>query len=246
MRRLTAAIRDNDERKTEKAVLQLAGTRKISAPPALAVGAFVVLFSGLRLPVTNWRLIPVQMLPARWIWAVTVDPKTHALTGRQFHDIRGPVALVPLAAMVLITSTRLPSPSHRPGSRPAGRHRPGARAPQDGHRLGHGHRPGTGPGGGNWSWFALLPAIVLATMMVCYVAVAARIVGMRTARPAGTAQSGRVAKMAGAAVTGVFGAIVCTLHAIARVGIYLLGSSGPMARPRGLGRGFPWILARIG
>ena len=41
MRRLVAAIRDNDERKVERAVLQLAGTRKIFAPLALAVGAFV-------------------------------------------------------------------------------------------------------------------------------------------------------------------------------------------------------------
>jgi len=74
-------------------------------------------------------------------------------------------------------------------------------------------------------WFALLLGIVLAVMMVCYVAVPARIVGMRTARPARTAQSGR-AKLAGAAVTGLFGAIVCVPpYAIARGGIYLLGSS---------------------
>ena len=75
-------------------------------------------------------------------------------------------------------------------------------------------------------WFALLLGIVLAVMMVCYVAVPARIVGMRTAKQAGTAQSGRKAKLAGAAVTGLFGAIVCTPpYAIARGGIVLLGSS---------------------
>ena len=62
-------------------------------------------------------------------------------------------------------------------------------------------------------------------MMVCYVAVPARIVGMRAAKPARTAQSGRAATLAGAAVTGLFGAIVCTPpYAIARGGIYLLGS----------------------
>ena len=76
-------------------------------------------------------------------------------------------------------------------------------------------------------WFALLPGIVLAVMMVCYVAVPARIVGMRTARPAGTARSGRAGTLAGTAVTGLFGAIVCMPNAIARVGIYLLGSRGP-------------------
>ena len=74
-------------------------------------------------------------------------------------------------------------------------------------------------------WFALLLGIVLAVMMVCYVAVPARIVGIPTTKPAGTAHSGRIAKLAGAAVTGLFGAIVCTPpYAIARGGIYLLGN----------------------
>ena len=59
-------------------------------------------------------------------------------------------------------------------------------------------------------WFALLLGAVPAIMMVCYVAVPARIAGMRTAQPAKTAQSGRGAKLAAAAVTGLFGAIVCT------------------------------------
>jgi hypothetical protein len=47
VRRLLAAIRDNDERKVEKPVLQLARTRRIFAPLVLAVGAFVMLFNGL-------------------------------------------------------------------------------------------------------------------------------------------------------------------------------------------------------
>jgi hypothetical protein len=59
----------------------------------------------------------------------------------------------------------------------------------------------------------------------CYVAVPARIVGMRTAKPATTAQSGP-AKLAAAGVTGLFGAIVRKPpYVIARGGIALLGSS---------------------
>jgi len=78
-------------------------------------------------------------------------------------------------------------------------------------------------------WFALLLGIVLAVMMVCYVAVPARIVGVRTATPAGTAQSGRAARLAGAAVTGLFGAIVCTPpYVIARLGITLLQPSSTL------------------
>ena len=103
MRRLIAAIRDNDERKVEEAVLQLARTRKIFAPLALAAGAFVMLFSGLRLLVTNWRLMLVQALPAMWIWAATIDLKAHVLRGKEFTIIRGPVVLVLFAAVALIT-----------------------------------------------------------------------------------------------------------------------------------------------
>ena len=75
-------------------------------------------------------------------------------------------------------------------------------------------------------WFALLLGIVLAVMIVCYIGVPARIVGLPTAMPASTAQSGRAAKLAGAAVTGLFGAVVCTPpYVIARGGMILLASS---------------------
>ena len=238
MRRLIAAIRDNDEHKVEEAVLQLARTRRIFAPLALAVGAFVMLFNGLRLLVTNWRLMLVQALPAMWIWAATYDLKAKVLRGEPFHDIRGPVVMVLFAAVVLITiaafylNAAFAFAISQPGP-------PDLRA---GFHLARKHvRTVTGWGTGiglalavatmlapRWGkgWFALLLGIVLAIMMVCYVAVPARIVGMRTAKPARTAQSGRAAKLAGAAVTGLFGAIVCTPpYVIARGGMLLLDSS---------------------
>ena len=68
---LIAAIRDNDDHEVEEAVLQLARKRRIFAPLALAVSAFVMLISGLRLLITNWRLMLVQAPPAMWIWAAT-------------------------------------------------------------------------------------------------------------------------------------------------------------------------------
>ena len=232
MRRLIAAIRDNDERKVEEAVLQLARTRKIFAPLALAVGAFVMLFNGLRLLVTNWRLMLVQALPAMWIWAATYDLKAKVLRGEQFHDIRGPVVLALFAAVVAITiaafylNAAFAFAISQPGS-------PDLRAGFGQARTHLRAVTGWGTGVGlalavatmlapRWGlgWFALLLGIVLAVMMVCYVAVPARIVGMRTAKPATTAQSGRGAKLAAAAVTGLFGAIVCTPpYAIARGGI---------------------------
>ena len=68
-------------------------------------------------------------------------------------------------------------------------------------------------------------------MMVCSVAVPADIVGVRTAKPATTARSGRTAKLAGAAITGLFGAIVCTPpYAITRGGLALLTPSSALFR----------------
>jgi hypothetical protein len=203
VRRLIAAIRDNDERKVEEAVLQLARTRRIFAPLALAVGAFVMLFNGLRLLVTNWRLMLVQVLPAMWIWAATYDLKAKVLRGEQFHDIRGAVVMVLFAAVVLITIAAFylnaafafaiaqsGSPDLRAGFHQARRHVRTVTGWGTGVGLALAVATMLAPRWGK-GWFALLLGIVLAVMMVCYVAVPARIVGLRTAKPARTAQSGR-------------------------------------------------------
>ena len=238
MRRLITAIRENDEQKVEEAVLQLASTRRIFAPLALAVSAFVMLFSGLRLLVTNWRLMLVQALPAMWIWAATYDLKAHVLRGKEFNIIRGPIVLVLMACVVLITIavfylnasfafaiSEPGSPDLRAGFRQARKHMRAVTIWGTGVGLALAVATMLAPRWG-LGWFALLLGIVLAVMMLCYVAVPARIVGMRTAKAANTAQSGRKAKLAALAVTGLFGAIVCTPpYGIARGGIVLLGSS---------------------
>jgi hypothetical protein len=238
VRRLVAAIRDNDERTVEEAVLQLAGARRIYAPLALAVGAFVMLFSGLRLLVTNWRLMLVQVLPAMWIWAATFDLRAHALHGKEFNIIRGPVVLVLFAAVVVITiaayylnavfafAISQPGPADlRAGFHQARRHARAVTGWGSGVGLALAVATMLAPRWG-LGWFALLLGIVVAVMMVCYVAVPARIAGLPAAAPLTAARPGRRAKLAAAAVTGLFGAIVCAPpYAIARGGILLLGSS---------------------
>ena len=42
---------------------------------AFAISAFVTLFTGLRLLVSNWRLTLIQILPAMWIWLAMFDLK---------------------------------------------------------------------------------------------------------------------------------------------------------------------------
>jgi hypothetical protein len=157
------------------------------------------------------------------------------LHGRQFHMIRGPIVLLVFAAVVLVTTaafflnavfafaiSRLGPPQVAAGFQQA---------------RGHPAVVWWGAGSGvalavaavlapRWGigWFTVLLGTVLGIMMVCYVAVPARIVGVRTAKTANPTLSGRD-KMAAAAVSGAFGTVLCAPpYVIARIGIVLLGS----------------------
>src|SRR5947209_4820718 len=91
VRSLVSAVQDNDEAKIEEAILRLSRSRRAFAPLALVAGAFVLLFDGLRLLLSNWRLTAVQMLPAMWIWLAMFDLRVHVLHGRSLNVLRGPV-----------------------------------------------------------------------------------------------------------------------------------------------------------
>src|SRR5690348_17223926 len=81
-RALVRAIREGDEGAIESAILALSRSRRIFAPLVFAVAAFVMLFQGLRLVFSNWRLTLVQVLPAMWIWAAMLDLKAHVFKGK--------------------------------------------------------------------------------------------------------------------------------------------------------------------
>lgn len=69
-------------------------------------------------------------------------------------------------------------------------------------------------------WFALSLGFVVAVMMLTYVTVPARLVGIK---PTGSRRD----KLAASAIGGTLGAIVCTPpYVIGRIGILLLGGSG--------------------
>ena len=94
------AIQDNGEARIEEAILRLSRSWRVFAPPAFAVGAFVMLFDGVRLMLTNWRLTVVQILPAMWIWLAMLDLKAHVLHGKSFTVLRGPV-LIPVGLLII-------------------------------------------------------------------------------------------------------------------------------------------------
>ena len=63
-----------------------------------------MLFEGVKLLFTNWRLTLIQVLPAMWIWAAMLDLKAHVLHGRTFHVLTGPVVIPLVLAVAAITA----------------------------------------------------------------------------------------------------------------------------------------------
>ena len=69
-------------------------------------------------------------------------------------------------------------------------------------------------------WFGLSLGVVVGLMMICYVAVPARLIGMKTKVP-------QRDKLAASAVGGIVGAVVCTPpYLLGRLGLIMLGWSG--------------------
>ena len=230
-RALLKAIRENDEAAVEDAVLALSHSRRIYAPLVFTLGAFVMLFQGLRMLFFNWKLTLIQVLPAMWIWLALLDLKAHTFKGREFHTWHGGAELLLVLGITLVTAacfylnavfafaiSQPGQPRIRPAFALARRHLDVV--------LGVGLVVGAALGVSaivvpRWgqAWFVLSLGIVIGVMMLTYVTVPARIVGIK---PVGSRRD----KMAAAAVGGTIGALVCTpAYVIGRIGILLLGSS---------------------
>ena len=227
---LVRAIQENDEARIEEAILRLSRSRRAFAPLAFAVGAFVLLYDGLRLLVSNWRLTLVQILPAMWVWLAMLDLKAHVLHGKSFNVLRGPI-LIPICLLIIamtmasfllnaVFAFAIAGP-HPPRVRPAvaqaRRHMTtilaagvivGALLAFSTMIVTRWGRP----------WFTISLGIVVGVMMVCYVAVPARLIGGKPAQS-------RRDKLTTSAVGGLLGATVCTPpYLLGRLGILMLGS----------------------
>jgi hypothetical protein len=228
---LIRAIREDDEHEIEASVLALSRSRRIFAPLVFGVAAFVMLFQGLRLLFSNWRLTLVQVLPAMWIWVAMLDLKAHVFRGKEFQTRHSAVALLLVVVIALITAAAFylnavfafaisqpGQPRIRPAFALARRHLAVV--------LGAGLAVGVMLGVSaivvpRWGlhWFTLSLGIVIGVMMLTYVTVPARIVGIK---PSGSPRD----KVATAVIGGTLGAIICTPpYLMARGGILLLGSN---------------------
>jgi len=230
VRRLITAIREGDDHAVEEAVKRISRSRPLLAPLALLVGGFAMVFHGVRLLVTNWRLTLLQILPAMWIWLAFFDLKLHVLHGRQFNPIRGPILIPIVLAIAGITAaamflnavfafaiTRPGQPEIRPGLHQARDHL----------------RPILSWGVGiglllafsttivtRWGhpWFAICLGASIGVLTISYVAVPSRMIGVKPTHS-------RRDKFAATAVNVTIGAALCTPpYLISRLGILMLGS----------------------
>jgi hypothetical protein len=229
-RELVKAIREGDEAMVEAAVLRMSRSRRWLAPLALAVGAFEILFQGVKLVFSNWRLTLVQVLPAMWIWLAMLDLKAHALHGRSFHVLSGPIVIPAVALIAAITAAAFflnavfafaiagaGPPEVRAGFAGARRHLPVV--------LGSGAAVGLLLGLSTivvtrWGrpWFSLSLGVVIGVLMVCYVAVPSSLIGIKPT-------ISRRDKLTATAVSGALGALVSTPpYLLGRVGLLMLGS----------------------
>jgi hypothetical protein len=229
--RFVRAVRDGDERMAEEMVLRLSRSHRLLGPLAFVVGGFAMLFTGLKLLFTNWRLTLVQILPAMWIWVAMFDLKAHALHDKSFHVLRGPVLIPIVLVIASITAASFflnavfgfaivePGvPKVRPAVAKARSYLAVI--------LGSGAVVGVLLGLSTmvvtrWGhpWFGISLSVVLGVMMVCYVAIPARLIGVKPT-------SSRRDKLTASAVGGALGAVVCTPpYLVARIGILMLGSS---------------------
>ena len=230
IRRLVRAIGQGDDAMVEAAVLQLSRRRRIFAPLGIAVGAFAMLFEGLKLVLSNWRLTVVEVLPAMWIWAAMIDLKAHAFHGKTFHELHGGVLAAAIIGVTVITAAcfflnavfafAIADPG-RPEIRPAFT-RARSHAPIV---LAWGSVLGLILGlaalyVNRWGprWFAIPMSAVIAIMMFTYVSQPSRLIGMKTTYS-------RADKLKAAVVGGAIGALVCfPPYALGRAGDLMLGS----------------------
>ena len=229
LERYVRAVRDGDEAMVEEAVFRLSSSRRLFAPLAFMASGIVTLFDGLKLLVSNWRLTLVQIVPAIWIWVAMADWKAHALHGKSFHVLRGPILIPIVLAIAAVTAVTFflnavfgfavsgPTPPQvRPAFARARSHLAAILLPGFviGLLLGLSTMVVT-----RWGhpWFAISLGVVVAVMMVCDVAVPARLIGVKTVRS-------RREKMTIGAVAGAMGAIVSTPgYILGRVAILMLG-----------------------
>jgi hypothetical protein len=228
--RVAAGIRAGDEADIARAIEDLSRSRRWLAPLALAVGGMAMLLGGVRVLFSNWRLTLIQVLPAVWIWLAMYELRAHVFHGRDFRELEGPLVALLILAIAAITIgafffnavfgfaiAQKGTPNVRLAIAEA-RERP-APILLTGGALGLGLglavelAPRAGP-----PWFAISLGAIVGLMMVAYVAVPSRLVGIEPS-------ASRRDRISASAVGGLIGvALAAPPYALGRVGLLMIGS----------------------
>jgi len=231
LRRLIRAIAEVDATEIEAAAQQLGQSRRMLTPLAWVAGTLVLLINGIKLLILNWRLTVLQLVPASWVWLAMWDLKRHLLHGDSFAHLTLPARAALIAAILAFSvlaywcNTVFAFAIDAP---PPPRIAPAMRRAREGRGLivSSGLALGTvlafatitvpryfGP----WV-FALILSVVIGLMMVSFVTVPARIIGLKQQKlPPKQA-------LARSAVGGALSAVVMTPgFLMGRIGLILLG-----------------------
>lgn len=227
---LIRALRRSDQAAIEAAITGIAQSHRILAPLAFLLGALTMVAEGLRLLLSNWRLLLIEIVPAMWVWAAMLDLKLHLVRGHTFASWHGAPAAALMLGVTIVTIASYylnvvfafavsspDSPQLRPAFTRARAH--SAKVVLLGSVVGMALAvavviaPRWGLG-----WFSLALSLVLAVLMITYVAFPARLLGI-------TSYASKRDKVAATAVSGAVGAAVSTpAYLTGRLGVLLLGS----------------------
>lgn len=228
---LARAVGRGDEARIIQILTELSRSHPRLAPLTFAFGGIAMLLAGLRVLFQNWRLTLIQVLPAMWVWAAMYDLRLHLLRENSTPDLKGAV-LVPIIAAIVagtVASYFLNATFAFAVAQPG---RPDLRRA---FAEARGHLRAIFAWGGSVGlalgivttvvtraeppWFALSLGIVVGVLMVTYVAVPARMVGVPR-------RGSRRDRLAASAIGGVLGVVLSAPpYVIGRIGLLMIGTS---------------------
>lgn len=224
------AIRHGEERDLVEALERLSRRSPRLAVLAFLGGGVGMLFSGLKLLVLNWRLTVVQVVPAAWIWLAMYDLRLHLLRGNTASGVEGPLLVPIVLAIVAVTVgcfflnavfgfavVQQGQPRIRPAIAEARRHLAAILLSGAAVGLALGLSTTVVARAGR-PWFALALGATVGVMMVAYVAVPSRLVGVK---PTGSRRD----RLSATALGTALGVVVSAPpYVLGRVGLLMLGS----------------------
>jgi hypothetical protein len=228
--RILEGIRDGDEADIARAIEDLSRSRRYLAPLAYAVGGVAMLLGGVRLLFSNWRLTLIQVLPAVWIWLAMYDLRAHLLHDREFRDWEGVLLVGAILLVAAITVAvfffnavfgfaiaQKGTPSVRLAVDEARRHLTTIAATGGALGFALGLAAFLAPRAGE-AWFLISLGTVVGLMMVAYVAVPSRLIGVQPT-------ASRRDRLAAGAVGGLLGvALAAPPYLLGRIGLLMIGS----------------------